>query len=175
MCGLHIHNNNEFTWLGMEKEVVLVVEWMVLEDLIRRGQGTELVQLEVAELARVPHSRPVLSAPRALEEVRQVDLGQAVLRVAGVDYLLPENQLWRRRELDQKRLPPGVCRLRRRGQSGGRGRRRWRGGKFFGCLRPLEAVCSGLDHGLCSQHGDGMCKNPSEPKVGVQIGEQGGE
>lgn len=60
----------------MENELVLAVEGVVVQDW-RRG-GAEVVQLEVALLARESPASTVFLAPTAGEEFRQTDFYQGV-------------------------------------------------------------------------------------------------
>lgn len=70
-------------WFGEEQEVgVLGVEGVVVEQ--RRRQRAELVELEAAGLAHETLPGAVLLAPHAHEQVREVEAGQPVLRVAEV-------------------------------------------------------------------------------------------
>ena len=64
---------------------MLGMERMVVER--RRSQRAELVQLEAAGLAHEPPPGAVLLAPHAHEQVREVEPGQPVLRVAEMDDL----------------------------------------------------------------------------------------
>jgi hypothetical protein len=101
-------------WLREEEEVrVLGVERVVVER--RRRQRAELVQLEAARLAHEPLPGAVLPAAHAHEQVREVEPGQPVLRVAEMHHLA----LSLRPGLDDvliSRLQNIVLRLRRRWQ-----------------------------------------------------------
>lgn len=74
-------------WLHEEEQVrVLAVERVVVQR--RRRQRAELVQLEAAGLAHEPLPGAVLLAPHAHEQVREVEPGQPVLRVAEMHHRL---------------------------------------------------------------------------------------
>lgn len=86
---------NLITWFGEERELVLVMQRMVLQH--RGSECAEVVQIESAGLAPEADSCTVLLAAHAGEEVGHGDAEQWVLGVAEMEDLVPVKLVTRRR------------------------------------------------------------------------------
>ena len=79
------------TWLGVKEKLVVGMEGVGLEG--RRGEGAEVVELEITLLATESVAGAVLLAPAARKQVQITHPGQAVSRVTEMDHLFPIHQL----------------------------------------------------------------------------------